>query len=191
MSHRILGVLTAAFLTLGSGYIFVRPRQDRPEVFPLDRSDLAGKSFEEMLTACGERAKKDKRNIFIYFSASWCKPCHSLWKDFNQEPWRSVLAENFEILHVHVFESDSTQNTPGAQVWLGESVGQVSIPYYAVVGSDGTLLADSRKKRGSSEMNIGGVHGQSGDHTLRVFRKTATRLTEKDIEDIQNWIEKN
>jgi thioredoxin 1 len=86
----------------------------------------------EIRQAEQDAAKKHKR-ILLVFGANWCYDCHVLDRAFRHPEVASVLAENYELVHVDVGAGDKNQD-------LMKEYGvpmEQGIPAIAILESDG------------------------------------------------------
>jgi len=81
-------------------------------------------------------ASKQHKRVLVVFGANWCYDCHVLDLAFHRPEVETVLAKNYEVVHVDVGEGDKNQD-------LMQQYGvpmKKGIPAVAVLDSDGKLL---------------------------------------------------
>ena len=98
------------------------------------------------------RASSEGKNVFIIFSASWCSPCRKLAQAMG--PLLPDLERHYAFVKLDISRDQDVDELldrfPGSR--------DSGVPYYCVVSSDETLLADSRMsdpKREGKSKNIG------------------------------------
>jgi thiol-disulfide isomerase/thioredoxin len=89
----------------------------------------------EIKHALAQAAKQHKR-VLVVFGANWCYDCHVLDLAFHRPDVETVLAKNYEVVHVDVGEGDKNQDLM-QQYQVPMKKG---IPAIAVLDSDGKLL---------------------------------------------------
>lgn len=83
-----------------------------------------------------QKAAKEHKRILVVFGANWCYDCHVLDQVFRRPELTSVLAENYEVVHVDVGKGDKNQDLMADyQVPMDQG-----IPSVAILESDGTLI---------------------------------------------------
>jgi thioredoxin-related protein len=93
------------------------------------------------------KAKKEKKNVFLMFHASWCGWCHRMDTSMNDASCKKFFDDNYVITHLTVDESPDKKNleNEGADEMRNKYGGKdQGIPYWLVFDAEGKLLADSR-----------------------------------------------
>lgn len=108
-----------------------------------------GPSAQQVLNGAESQASMQHKRILVIFGASWCGWCKQLDAFLNTPDIRAILDRNFVIVHLTVEERGrmTSLNTPGGQsvmVALGGPRDR-SLPFYAVLTSDGRLIANSNR----------------------------------------------
>ena len=137
------------------------------------------------------KAKKEKKNVFLMFHASWCGWCHRMDTSMNDASCKKFFDDNYVITHLTVDESPDKKDleNEGADEMRNKYGGKdQGIPYWLVFDAEGKLLADSRMKQV-------GTQTLSGDNTgcpaaenevlyfLSVLRKTSY-MTREHLEGV-------
>ncbi|MFB3920514.1 MAG: thioredoxin family protein [Terriglobia bacterium] len=116
---------------------------------------------EEILEGARATASEQHKNVFVSFGASWCEPCHELESFLASPQIQPIITKHFVITRVTVAEEyggNPKLNNPGGEKLfrkLGGAWG--SLPFFAIVDSNGQLIANSRKppKSKDDSGNIG------------------------------------
>jgi len=83
------------------------------------------------------KAKKDGQRVILVFGANWCYDCHVLDQVFHQTDVASLLAKNYQVVHVDIGEDSRKNNDLAAQYEVPLKKG---IPALAILDPDGKLL---------------------------------------------------
>jgi thioredoxin-related protein len=92
-------------------------------------------------------AAKEKKNVLVMFTASWCVWCKKMDKSINDSTCKNFFDDNFIIRHLVVDEMKGKEylENPGADslrnLYNGKGFG---IPYWLIFDTKGKLLSDSR-----------------------------------------------
>src|SRR5665213_2898656 len=100
-----------------------------------------------------DEARKENKNVFVIFHASWCVWCHRMDSAMNDKNIQPFFNKNYVIKHLTVDERDDKKylENPGAKELLTKYHGDAQgIPYWFIIDPNGKFLADSR------------VHGEDG-----------------------------
>lgn len=109
-----------------------------------------------ILTAPAKVAAKEKKVVFVSFSASWCGPCRLLHKTLEHDPVKPIWDKYFTSVSVVVDESGDKAKlmTPGGddlrKALNGDGCG---IPFFAFLTPEGKVLGNSfadPKNKGSN-----------------------------------------
>ena len=87
-----------------------------------------------------EEASRLHRRVIVVFGANWCYDCHVLDSAFHRPDLASVLARNYEVVHVDVGRGDKNQDLM-EQYQVPMKKG---IPGLAILDSDGKLLTSQK-----------------------------------------------
>ena len=86
------------------------------------------------------RAAKSRKHVLLVFGADWCYDCHVLDQAFRRQDVASVLAPNYEVVHIDVGEGDKNQDLMNRY----DVPMKRGIPAIAVLDSSGKLLYSQR-----------------------------------------------
>ncbi|WP_299889745.1 thioredoxin family protein [uncultured Lacinutrix sp.] len=113
----------------------------------------AQETTENIMKAAQETAKKEGKNVFIMFHASWCTWCKKMDNNMMSKATKELFEEYYVIEHLVVKESKKNKNleNPGALELLKKYKGENSgIPFWLIFDSDGRLLTDSYDVKGNN-----------------------------------------
>lgn len=148
--------------------------------------------------ACAQ-AKKEKKNVFVIFHASWCGWCKKLEASINDPSCRDYFNKNFVFVHLTVNESDDKKNleNPGAADLLKKHGGDRSgIPFFLIYNNQGVLIADSNiRKEGEGLDKPGSNMGcpasaEEVAYFVEVLKKTS-KINEQEIAAVTERFKKN
>jgi len=100
----------------------------------------------KILTDAFAKAKKENKNVFVKFSASWCGWCHKMDASMNDTTCKKFFEDNFVIVRLIVDEAIGKENleNPGADEYRSRYNGDKNqgIPFWFILDSSGKLLGD-------------------------------------------------
>ena len=103
-------------------------------------------SAKEIMNNAFAQAKKEHKNIFVKFSASWCGWCKKMDASMEDPACKKSFNDNFVIVHLVVDESKDNKilETPGANEVRIQYNGdkKQGIPFWFILDDKGNLLAD-------------------------------------------------
>ena len=147
----------------------------------------AQESTETLLKNAQETAKKEGKSIFIKFEASWCGWCHKMTKDMKAEKTKIFFEDNYITVPIVVNEAKGKENleNPGSADLLKHYKGdQAGLPFWVILDSDLKVITNSFDSNGQ---NIGGPGSvEEVKEFVKKIKKSAKKVTEKDIENITN-----
>ncbi|MBX3394215.1 MAG: thioredoxin family protein [Phycisphaerae bacterium] len=140
-------------------------------------------SADDLLKSALARAEKEKKAVFVQFSAPWCVWCHRL-DDYLLRP---EIAEVFDRAFVTV-KVDVDRFRGGKEFNAKHGGENQGLPYFVILDSEGKKIGDSVA---APESNIGFPASPSEiAHFVKVVRKTAPGLSEKDLSVLEAGLSK-
>ncbi len=133
-----------SYLFVLSFVVFVFSCSDKKTVY--DEKKDAYPAFEKILN---NKAKKPKKTLVI-FGANWCKDCIVLDDSMKNEPLKSFVAKNFNVLKVDVGRDGRNQ---ALKDFFGLPAKR-GIPALGIVDETGNILYRSSDGKFSKARNI-------------------------------------
>jgi thioredoxin-related protein len=160
-------------------------------VFGIAGSAQSTPTADAVLKEARARAAKENKNVMVIFHASWCGWCHKMDTSLNDPSVKDFFDKNYVITHLVISESKDKKNleNPGAaelnKQWGGADQG---IPFWVIMDKNGTILADSQKKRGE---NVGcPATSEEVAHFINVLKKTSS-ITDEQIAKVEKRFRRN
>lgn len=88
-----------------------------------------------------ERAAKEHKRLLLVFGANWCFDCHVLDLAFQQPELASILAANYEVVHIDLGPEEENNSDLVRRYEIPLNKG---IPALAVAESDGKLVVSQK-----------------------------------------------
>lgn len=116
------------------------------------------KSAQQILDSAFEQAKKENKNVFIKFEASWCGWCKKMDAKMNEPTIKSSFNDNYIIEHLVVLEQKNKKHleNAGSEDLLNKYGGErQGIPFFLIFDANGNLLADSKMMKDKNVLKGG------------------------------------
>jgi len=100
---------------------------------------------DTILSTAYQQAKKEKKNVFVIFHASWCGWCRKMDTAMQDVKCKKFFDDNYVTVHLTVLESEGkkTLENPGAKELLSQYHGDShGIPFWVILDESGKLLSD-------------------------------------------------
>ncbi|MEP1778987.1 DUF255 domain-containing protein [Reichenbachiella sp.] len=130
-------------------------------------------------------AKAENKNVFVKYSASWCRWCKVMDKKMKSEQCKSFFNDNYVTVTLIVKEREGKKHleNPGALDFLNKHIGgkKAGLPFWVIIDHSGNLLEDSFNANGK---NIGCPGAEEEvEEFVSILKKTSS-LSKKDLKVI-------
>ena len=147
---------------------------------------VAQEKASDIMNIAFTKAKKENKNVFLIFHASWCGWCKKMDKQILDDCCKKLFTDNYIITHLVVLESDNNKHleNPGAAEILKKYKGDKSgIPFWLIFDKNGKLLEDSFD---SSGQNLGCPASKGEVPEFINKLKSTSKLTNEELKIIEN-----
>ncbi len=154
----------------------------------------------EIMEEAFARAKKEKKNVFAKFSASWCGWCHKMDDSMKDPVCKKFFDDNFVIVQLIVDESKGKKEleNPGANETRIKYNGDTNqgIPFWFITDSNGRLLGDCYIRKEGEPLTVKGKNSgcpaneEEVANFINVLKRTA-QLTPSQLTIISERFRKN
>jgi len=112
-----------------------QPSSMKKDIYP------ANADAHAEITEAEEKAVRERKRLLLVFGANWCFDCHVLDLAFQQPELASILAENYEVVHIDLGpeEEKNADLVRAYEIPLNKGV-----PALAVADSDGKLVVSQK-----------------------------------------------
>ncbi len=86
------------------------------------------------------KARAEHKRVIVVFGANWCFDCHVLDEAFHKPKLASIIAANYEVVHVDIGKGEKNQDLMNKY----DVPMKRGIPGLAVLDSDGKLVYSQR-----------------------------------------------
>ena len=150
-------------------------------------------SAEKIMKGALQEARIEKKNVFIFFSASWCGWCHAMDSAIHDPRCRDLFGAYYVIRKLDVKEESNKKylENPGAAEMLrqyhGDSQGT---PFWLIFDGNGNLIADSQLRHPGESLNqpgenVGCPSTQKEIQYFVMILKQTSHLTNQEIAVIE------
>lgn len=167
-----------------------RKRQQFDEEIRADRSDHGdGSDGNALLAAAQAQARKEGKNVFLVFHASWCGPCFLLHRFLTDPQVKPLIQAHYVVVEEDVWEHGrNAWENPGASALFQKYGGRHAIPFYAVLTPAGRELGNSIS--GAETMGMPSSPAQEKAF-LGLFARAAPGLTSADRAALKAGLERS
>ncbi len=129
-SYRRILAVSLAIIVGSSAVCFSQAVKKEKDIY--NESADARAEIKEAL----EKATAEHKRVIVVFGANWCYDCHVLDKAFHRPDLASILAANYEVVHVDIGKGEKNQDLMKQY----EVPMKRGIPGLAVLDPDGKLV---------------------------------------------------
>ena len=100
---------------------------------------------EEVMNIASQEAKKENKNVFLMFHASWCGWCHRMDDNMQKKVCKELFDTNYIITHLTVKENKENKHleNPGALALLYQLNGKKQgLPYWVIFDKKGQVESE-------------------------------------------------
>lgn len=145
-------------------------------------------SAETILQAALKQAKKEGKNVFIKFSASWCGWCHKMDTILATKEVKPLFDKSYVSRQIIISEQDKNLETPGGDALLAKFVNTPQgLPFWVIVDPSGKVITDARERN----VETGEIMGNTGCPAtkeeieyLKTAIKASSKLTDAELTTI-------
>lgn len=154
---------------------------------------------EKILSAAYKQAKKEDKNVFILFHASWCGWCKKMDASMNDSAVAKYFTDNYVIIHLTVEETPdkkNLENEGGYTLKTKYHGATAGLPLWLIMDTKRNLLGDSQVRPVGTPLtaagsNIGCPADKDGlKHFTDLLRKTS-RIDDGAVKKISDVFSKN
>lgn len=150
----------------------------------------SGPTAQQLVSAAEVTARKEHKNVFVVFHASWCGWCHKLEKLMGSADYKPLFETNYEVVWVDIAEHDAQHpETLGGEA-LAKQLGAADqgLPFYTILNPNGKTLGDSRNGKAG---NIG-YPGEPGEVTyfMGLLKSSAPHASDQQLENLEAYLRK-
>ena len=156
-------------------------------------------SAEKLLGAAYKQAKKEDKNVFILFHASWCGWCHKMDASMNDSAVAKYFTDNYVIVHLTVEETANKKHleNEGGFAFKTKYHGATSgLPFWLIMDKKRNLIGDSQVRPTGTPITAAGINigCPAGKDEVKFFievLKKTSKLDDKALSTISEVFSKN
>ena len=157
-------------------------------------------SATEILEKTYQQAKKENKNVFIIFHASWCGWCRKMDSSMNDPLCKKYFADNYVTVHLTIDESPTKKNleNPGAAEFNKKYHGdKAGLPFWLIMNPKGDLLGDALVRPVGASLQTEATEGigcpasEKEVATFIALLKKTSKLKEEELKVIGKRFRRN
>jgi thioredoxin-related protein len=149
-------------------------------------------SAQIILKAAVAEAQSSKKNIFLIFHATWCSWCKRLETALNDPEIKTLIDTNYIIVMLDVNERgdkiQTHENPAGQKLMSGFGGNNAGLPFIVFLNGTGKMIANSNVMPKRQNIGYPGSKEEIAAF-VKLLKKTALRLTSKQRDVIQSYLE--
>lgn len=115
-------------------------------LFGFMQTTFAQEKADMVIATAQKQAKAEKKNVLIFFHASWCGWCKKMEKKMNLDSTKNLFDSNYVLASLDVLENGDKVKleNPGGEEWMEKLGGKdAGLPYFVFLNSEGEILENS------------------------------------------------
>lgn len=153
------------------------------------------KPAAEVLATAYEKARAEKKTVFLIFHASWCGWCKKMDAFMELKEFKPIFDKHYVIVHLDVMEAPEKKNleNPGGMEVLKSLGGEESgLPFFAILDPDGKVVVNSLRevdgKKNDPKMNTGHPVAPEEVAWFMEMLKRSSKMDQADTKAIHEWL---
>ena len=105
---------------------------------------------DALIEKAQEKARKENKNVMVFFHASWCSWCKLMEKKMQQDNIKKIFEENFVFVPIDVQEKGEKKKleTPGGNELMAKYGGaKAGLPFFLFMNADGEVIENSLNEK--------------------------------------------
>ncbi|WP_417430234.1 thioredoxin family protein [Halpernia sp.] len=119
-------------------------------LFGFIQTAFAQENAEVVIANAQKQAKKENKNVMVFFHASWCGWCKLMDKKMNLPSTKNLFDDNYVLASLDVLENGEKVKleNPNGREWMAKYGGKdAGLPYFVFINSKGEVLENSLNEK--------------------------------------------